>query len=156
MLRARFCVNIKEVNKDYRPIKWPIKYPYWCSGENDEDFILIAFVENLDELYELWPEAKNIEYDECDEVYETGRFKYPDWYVNQLNGIVYTPKVNKDNMKKKLKFDITGTVEITVNSNNFNKDTILKEYLNNCEEVLELELDRNIKFKNIKCIKQYE
>lgn len=53
MLRIRFTVDINEVEGDYRPIKWPIKYPYWCSGENDKDFILIAYVDSLDELYDL-------------------------------------------------------------------------------------------------------
>lgn len=33
MLRARFYVSKKKCHGDYRPVKWPIKYPYWCTGE---------------------------------------------------------------------------------------------------------------------------
>ena len=44
MIRARFYT----AEKDYRPIKWPIKYPYWCSGETAElSAILIAYADTL-------------------------------------------------------------------------------------------------------------
>lgn len=65
---------------DYRPIKWPIKYPYWCTGENSGSFILIAYVDNMDELYELWPEAEQIEWAEENEIFFSDRFPKPDWY----------------------------------------------------------------------------
>lgn len=29
MIRARFRVAVD----DYRPIKWPLPHPYWCTGE---------------------------------------------------------------------------------------------------------------------------
>lgn len=32
MIRARFYIKKSDCGNDYRPVKWPIKYPYWCSG----------------------------------------------------------------------------------------------------------------------------
>ena len=80
MIRARFFVSKKACKNDYRPIKWPIKYPYWCTGENSGRFILIAYVDNMDELYELWPEAEQIEWTEKNEIFFSDRFPKPDWY----------------------------------------------------------------------------
>lgn len=83
MIWTRFYLNIKEVKGDYRPLVWPIKYPYWCSGETQNDFILVAYVESLDELYKQWPEAKNIDSEEVKKVTFTDRFPKPDWYTNE-------------------------------------------------------------------------
>lgn len=80
MLRVRFYVPFDECKGDYRPVKWPIKYPYWCTGENLSEFILVAYVDSMDELKELWPEAINAEAKECDEIVFSGRFPKPDWY----------------------------------------------------------------------------
>ncbi len=38
MIRARFFVEKKKCDGDYRPLIWPIQYPYWCTGENDRFF----------------------------------------------------------------------------------------------------------------------
>lgn len=35
MIRAKFYIKFKDCGNDYRPVKWPIKYPYWCTGESD-------------------------------------------------------------------------------------------------------------------------
>jgi hypothetical protein len=35
MIRARFYIKKSDCDNDYRPVKWPIKYPYWCSAESD-------------------------------------------------------------------------------------------------------------------------
>ena len=80
MLKVRFTVNIKKVKKDYRPVIWPIKYPYWCTGENNKDFILVCYIDTLDNLYKQWPEAENIDYEEIDKIEFTSRFPKPDWY----------------------------------------------------------------------------
>lgn len=34
MIRARFHIRKDDCDNDYRPVKWPIKYPYWCSAES--------------------------------------------------------------------------------------------------------------------------
>lgn len=80
MIRARFYT----AEKDYRPIKWPIKYPYWCSGETGElSAILIAYADSLEEIYEMWPEAENVEWEEVDKIEFTSRFPKPDWYKEE-------------------------------------------------------------------------
>ena len=76
MLRVRFEVD----EEDYRPVKWPIKHPYWCSGYSDTHNILVAYVDDLDQLLELWPDAENVDIMEEDTEYSfTDRFPKPDW-----------------------------------------------------------------------------
>lgn len=50
MFRARFFVEKKKCDGDYRPLIWPIQYSYWCTGENDIFFILVAYVNDIDEF----------------------------------------------------------------------------------------------------------
>lgn len=80
MIRARFYVDKEKCEGDYRPLKWVIKYPYWCSGESEDSFVLVAYVDSIEELKELWPEASDIEYSVEDEVSFSSRFPKPDWY----------------------------------------------------------------------------
>lgn len=80
MIRARFFVNKKECNGDYRPITWPIKYPYWCTGQRDNDFVLVAYGDSIENIKELWPEASNIEFTETSQIEFSSRFPKPDWY----------------------------------------------------------------------------
>lgn len=47
MIRARFFVNKEECEGDYRPLEWPIQYPYWCTGENDSYFVLVAYINSM-------------------------------------------------------------------------------------------------------------
>lgn len=81
MLYCRFYLNIKEVKEDYRPVIWPIKYPYWYSGETQNNFILVAYVESLNDLYKQWPEAKNVDYENIKKITFSDRFPKPDWYI---------------------------------------------------------------------------
>jgi hypothetical protein len=81
MIKVRFESNSVE---DYRPIIWPIKYPYWCTGTlgDGSKVILVAYVESLDELYKQWPEAEKIDVfqhnvTECE---FSDRMPKPDWY----------------------------------------------------------------------------
>lgn len=84
MIRARFHIRKDDCDNDYRPVKWPIKYPYWCSGESDDSFILVAYAEDEDSIKELWPEAYDINVLEKDtEVKFTLRFPKPKWYELQ-------------------------------------------------------------------------
>lgn len=76
MIRARFYTN----EDDYRPVEWPIKYPYWRSGETDEANILIAYADSEDDIKRLWPEAYDIESEEVSEIIFTSRFPRPGWY----------------------------------------------------------------------------
>lgn len=80
MIRSRFTV--KDV-ADYRPVKWPIKHPYWCTGYDvDDNAIIVAYADNEDEILELWPEAENIDSEDASDYVFTGRFPKPDWLEN--------------------------------------------------------------------------
>ena len=80
MILARFYIEKKDCNNDYRPIKWPIKYPYWCSGESDKGFYLVAYADNVEQIRELWPEARLVEPIEVDEIKFSDRFPKTKWY----------------------------------------------------------------------------
>ena len=81
MIRARFYIKKSDCGNDYRPVKWPIKYPYWCSAESSNSFVLVAYAEDEDSIKELWPEAYDINILEKDtEIRFTLRFPKPEWY----------------------------------------------------------------------------
>ena len=73
-------MRFKDCGNDYRPVKWPIKYPYWCTGESSDTFILVAYADNVEQINELWPEAYGIEAEEVQEIVFTTRFPKPEWY----------------------------------------------------------------------------
>jgi len=76
MLRVRFHANAD----DYRPVKWPVKYPFWCTGYGDDYSIVIAYVDKVEDIHELWPEATNLDVEESDQITFSSRFPKPDWY----------------------------------------------------------------------------
>lgn len=47
MIRARFYIRKDDCDNDYRPVKWPIKYPYWCSAESSNSFVLVGEITNI-------------------------------------------------------------------------------------------------------------
>jgi hypothetical protein len=77
MIRCRF----KVYHDDYRPAVWPIKHPYWCSGQGEDYWILVAYADDEDEIRRNWPEAKDLESDEQDQYTFTDRFKKPGWFA---------------------------------------------------------------------------
>ena len=76
LFRIRFHAN----PDDYRPVKWPVKYPFWCSGYGENFSVVIAYVDSVDELMELWPEASNLDIEERESITFTDRFPKPSWY----------------------------------------------------------------------------
>ena len=80
MIRCRFYLNKEDVNNDYRPAIWPIKYPYWCTGESDNNFSIVAYFDSLDDLVKQWPEAHTIETENVYKIKFNDRFPKPDWY----------------------------------------------------------------------------
>jgi len=82
MIRARFKAN----HDDYRPVSWPVKHPYWCTGyaANGSHSIVVAYADNKDEILKNWPEAEDIEStDETDYTF-TDRFPKPGWFQAYL------------------------------------------------------------------------
>ena len=79
MIRARFYTD----EHDFRPVEWPIKYPYWRSGETNKANILIAYADSIADIHRLWPEAYTIDVEEVDNIVFTTRFPKPNWYKEQ-------------------------------------------------------------------------
>ena len=80
ILRARFNIKFKRCNGDYRPLTWPLEYPYWCTGEGYDYFTIVAYVKDVETLYSQWPEAEQVDIEEVDKVEYSSRFQKPDWY----------------------------------------------------------------------------
>jgi hypothetical protein len=78
MIRARFHAN----PDDWRPVNWPIKHPYWCSGMAGDDSysIIIAYADDVAEIERNWPEATEIDAEEVDGYTFTERFPRPEWF----------------------------------------------------------------------------
>lgn len=78
--RIRFHANAG----DYRPVKWPPKGPYWCSGEGNDYSIVVAYVPcgfTDDEIKKFWPEASEIDRMQTNtDLTFSDRFKKPDWW----------------------------------------------------------------------------
>ena len=78
MLRVRFFCNAD----DYRPINWPIKHPYWCTGyAGDMSYaVIVAYADDLEYIKDNWPDAFEIDATEVDEIVFTSRFPKPEWW----------------------------------------------------------------------------
>lgn len=76
MIRCRF----KQPTEDPRPVNWPVKHPYWISGQGDDYFILIAYADDEAEVLANWPEATDLDSTERAEYLFTDRFPKPDWF----------------------------------------------------------------------------
>jgi hypothetical protein len=76
MIRVRFHAN----EADYRPVNWPVKHPYWCTGYGEGYSIVVSYADDIDYIMHNWPEASEIDIMEEDAEYVfTSRFPKPDW-----------------------------------------------------------------------------
>lgn len=66
--------------KDYRPLIFNPKYPWWCSGESDEDVTIVAFLPRSEDLSIYWDDAFDIDFTEHEEITFSGRFTKPDYF----------------------------------------------------------------------------
>lgn len=76
MLRVRFKANAD----DYRPVNWPVKHPYWCTGYGDDYSIVISYSDNEEYIYNNWPEASDLDIEEVEGYVFTDRFEKPEWF----------------------------------------------------------------------------
>lgn len=76
MLRVRFKAN----KDDYRPVNWPVKHPYWCSGYGCNYSIVISYADNEEYIYNNWPEASDLDIEEVEGYVFTDRFEKPEWF----------------------------------------------------------------------------
>lgn len=81
VIRVRFFANFD----DPRPMHWPVKHPYWITGyAGDESYAtVVSYADNIQYIYENWPEAKNLDVQEVNGYAFTDRFPVPDWFQAQ-------------------------------------------------------------------------
>jgi hypothetical protein len=79
VIRARFqLVGVT----DPRPVVWPIKHPYWCTGYGDNDCpVIAAYADDEAGILRQWPEAElPLDVQQATEYAFTCRFPKPDWF----------------------------------------------------------------------------
>lgn len=81
MLRVRF----RTTSDDYRPVNWPIKHPYWCTGHGDGYSIVVAYADDEPEIMHNWPEAYDLDISQVDHYQFSDRFPKPDWFEEPTN-----------------------------------------------------------------------
>lgn len=74
--RYRFHANLD----DPRPVEFPPPGPYWISGEGEDYSIVVAFLPSDVDLRRYWPEASDVDHEDCEAITYTSRFPKPDWY----------------------------------------------------------------------------
>lgn len=75
MIRCRFrCGDV-----DYRPVNWPIKHPYWCTGFGEGYAIIVAYADDEAEVLRNWPDAHDLDSTPVEGYVFTDRFPKPDW-----------------------------------------------------------------------------
>jgi hypothetical protein len=71
-------------SEDYRPLVWPPAGPWWCSGWDSEDrAVIIAYVPSNEDLHTYWPEALNVDSEECEHITYSDRFPKPFWWEGE-------------------------------------------------------------------------
>ena len=76
-LRARFKTS------DACPVRWPPPAPSWCTGFTNDLEIVVAYVRNIEQVTEYWPDAVEIEHTEETAIKFYDRFPKPDWFVSE-------------------------------------------------------------------------
>lgn len=83
MLRVRFRANIA----DPRPVNWPVKHPFWVTGEvmwatkRTAYPTVVSYADDENYIFENWPEASHLKIiTEVDDYQFTERFPKPDWW----------------------------------------------------------------------------
>ena len=81
MLRVRFQANYE----DPRPINWPVKHPFWITGEAGDGSYktVVSYADDYEYIYENWPEAANLTSERVEEYTFTDRFAKPDWFKEE-------------------------------------------------------------------------
>ena len=82
MLRVRFNANLD----DYRPVNWPVKHPYWCTGYSPTHAIVISYADDETYIKKNWPEASELDSVEVTDYIFTDRFPKPDWFKPEQGG----------------------------------------------------------------------
>lgn len=78
----RYRFKTKSI-KDYRPLIFNPKYPWWCSGEGDDYAVIIAYLPKEENLLNYWDDAYEVDFSEEKEIVFTDRFPQPEYFVTE-------------------------------------------------------------------------
>ena len=78
MLRIRFHAN----HDDPRPIRWPVKHPYWITGYGNRYSTIVSYADDIQYVLDNWPEATTLTVQNVDDYEFTSRFPKPEWWQN--------------------------------------------------------------------------
>ena len=67
--------------KDYRPLVFNPKFPWWCSGETEDAIVIVAYLPETEDLLEYWDDAFDIDFTEENEITFSDRFPKPKYFV---------------------------------------------------------------------------
>ena len=67
---------------DPRPVKWPPPHPYWVTGYGDDCAVIVFYADSEEQVLEHWPDAYDLDGEECDGYTFTDRFPRPDWFAD--------------------------------------------------------------------------
>ena len=77
LYRARFLTDLE----DPRPMKFPPPHPWWCTGQDEFNSVVVAYVESSEQLLEYWPDAIEIQIGNPVSGYVfNDRFPRPEWF----------------------------------------------------------------------------
>lgn len=80
MIRVCFKAN----HDDPRPVKWPVKHPFWitgCAGDGSYSTV-VSYADNEQYILDNWPEAEITSTRPAENYVFTDRFPKPDWLKN--------------------------------------------------------------------------
>ena len=76
----RYRFKTKSI-KDYRPLIFNPKYPWWCSGDNEECVTIVCYLPKGENLLQYWDDAFAIDTTEHETIEFTSRFDKPEYFV---------------------------------------------------------------------------
>ena len=75
----RYRFKTKSI-KDYRPLEFDPRFPWWCSGEGDDHVTILVYLPITEDLLKYWDDAYDIEFEETQEIVFTDRFPKASWF----------------------------------------------------------------------------
>ena len=79
MIRVRFELPYY-VTRDFRPIIFYPNWPYWVCGRLPYAYMMVAYAENMEQIYEQWPHANVIRCEYRRKIVFNARYWRPRWY----------------------------------------------------------------------------
>jgi hypothetical protein len=83
--RVEFDLDIQDTNGYYNPCRFPPPGPYWAKCFRGEHFTVIAYVQYLEQIFDYWPDAKNLRSIRTRSIVFSTEYPKPIWWENNKN-----------------------------------------------------------------------